>query len=264
MAWITIDGARVHYAIRPGGPRAMIFLHGGFGSSSELWSEALAALPADWTGYAIDNFLRSDPPPDGYNVTAFARRTAGFVRALGLDRPVLAGHSMGGVVCQTTAIDHPQVVGGLVLVCTGASMTNHQLGRDLLDELRAGNGSTEVMRAISANWFRGNPPQPFFEGYVSRAASAPLQAMIHVQASLIATDHRDRLSMIAVPTLIVFGAHDTGRTFDHAQTLRRGISGSELAIMSNSGHSPMVETPGDFNVALHTFLRSFASSRAYV
>jgi pimeloyl-ACP methyl ester carboxylesterase len=264
MPWITIDRANVHYTVRPGGSRAMIFLHGGFGSSSELWSEALAALPADWTGYAIDNFLRSDPPPDGYNVAAFARRTAGFVRALGLDRPVLAGHSMGGVVCQITAIDHPQAVGGLVLVCTGASMTNHQLARDLLDELRAGNGSTEVMRAISAHWFYGEPPQPFFDGYVVRAVSAPLSAMIDVQASLIATDQRDRLSRIAVPALVVFGAHDTGRTIEHAQMLVRGIRGSELATMTNSGHSPMVETPIDFNMALHAFLRNFASSRAYV
>lgn len=263
MPWIDIDDARVHYAVRPGGPRAMIFLHGGFGSSSELWSNAMAALPPEWTGYAIDNFLRSDPPPDGYNVAAFAKRTAGFVRALGLKRPVLAGHSMGGVVCQITAIDHPQAVGGLVLVCTGAAMTNHQLGRDLLDELRAGNGSAEVMRAISAHWFHGDPPQPFFDGYVARAASAPLQAMIDVQASLIAADLRDGLPRIAVPTLVIFGAHDTGRTFDHAQTLLRGIRGSELATMSESGHSPMVETPAAFNAALHAFLANFASSRVH-
>ena len=263
MPWIDIDGAAVHYAVRLGGPRTIIFLHGGFGSSSELWADALATLPADWAGYALDNFLRSDQPPDGYNVAAFAKRTAGFVRALGLDRPVLAGHSMGGVVCQLTAIEHPQAVGGLVLVCTGASMTNHQLARDLLDELRAGNGSAETIRAISAHWFHGDPPRPFFEGYVARAASAPLQAMIDVQKSLIATDLRDRLARIAIPALVVFGARDTGRTFDHAQTLLRGIRGSELATMTKSGHSPMVETPADFNAALHAFLRSFASSRVH-
>jgi pimeloyl-ACP methyl ester carboxylesterase len=251
----------VHYAVRPGGPQAAIFLHGGFGSSSELWADAMAALPAEWTGYAVDNFLRSDPPPDGYNVAAFARRVAGFVGALGLDRPVLVGHSMGGVVCQLATIEHPRAVGALVLTCTGAAMTNHQLARDLLAELCAGGGSAATIRAISAHWFHGKPPMPFFADYVARAASAPLQAMIDVQASLIATDLRDRLGSIAVPTLVVFGAHDRGRTFDHAQMLLAGIRGSTLATMPDSGHSPMVETPAAFNAALHAFLRQLASSR---
>ena len=182
MPWTTIDGADVHYAVRPGGNNTIVFLHGGFGSSSELWLTTIAGLPAEWTAYAIDNFLRSDAPPGGYNVDAFARRAAGFVRVLGLDRPVFVGHSMGGVVCQLMAIDYPQAVGGLVLTCTGASMTNHQLARNLLDDLRAGGGDPQSIRAISANWFR-DPPEPFFSQYVARACEAPLQAMIDVQAS---------------------------------------------------------------------------------
>lgn len=257
MPLIGIEGSRVHYAVRPGGPRAIVFLHGGFGSSSELWAGAMAALPPDCTAYAIDNFLRSDPPPDGYNVTAFARRAAGFAAALGLDRPVFVGHSMGGVVCQLVALNHPERVGGLVLTCTGAHMSDHRLGRELLAQLRAGAGDAHVMQAISRNWFR-EPPAAFFEEYVARAASAPWQAMIDVQASLIATDLRDRLQAIRVATLVVFGKYDTGRTIDHAETLARGIRGAELAVMNDSGHSPMIETPDDFNAALSGFLARLA------
>lgn len=262
MPWITVDGANVNYAVRSGGKNAIVFLHGGFGSSSELWSATMAALPREWTGYAIDNFLRSDAPPGGYNVDALAKRAAGFVKMLGLDHPVFAGHSMGGVVCQLTAIDYPQAVGGLVLTCTGASMTNHQLARDLLDDLSAGGGSSKSMRAISANWFR-EPPEPFFSQYVARACEAPLQAMIEVQASLIATSTCDRLARISVPTLVVFGAHDNGRTIDHARTLLNGIAGSTMVTMANSGHSPMVETPDDYNGALKAFLNTIAASRVH-
>jgi pimeloyl-ACP methyl ester carboxylesterase len=262
MPWITVDGANVNYAVRRGGNNAIVFLHGGFGSSSELWSATMEALPQEWTGYAIDNFLHSDAPPSGYNVDAFAKRAAGFVKALGLDHPVFAGHSMGGVVCQLTAIDYPQAVGGLVLTCTGASMTNHQLARDLLDDLRSGGGTSDSIRAISANWFR-EPPEPFFSQYVARAFRAPLHAMIDVQASLIAADTRDRLARISVPTLVVFGAYDTGRTIDHARTLLSGIAGSTMVTMADSGHSPMVETPDDYNRALRAFLNTIAVSRIH-
>jgi pimeloyl-ACP methyl ester carboxylesterase len=96
----------------------------------------------------------------------------------------------------------------------------------------------------------------FFEGYVQRAASAPLDAMVAVQASLIETDLRARLREIRVPALVVFGKHDSGRTIEHAQALLDGIADSRLATMHDSGHSPMIETPREFDAAFHAFLAS--------
>lgn len=256
MPFVDIDGAQVHYAARIGGRRAAVFLHGGFGSSSELWARTMSALPPDWSGYAIDNFLRSQAPPDGYSVPAFARRVGGFIAALGLDKPVLAGHSMGGVTIQLAALNFPERVGGLVLTCTGAAMPNHELGRRLLVDLRnAGSGPAlrETLRHISSAWFR-HPPAGFFDEYVDRAASAPLDAMIAVQESLLEQDLRPRLREIRVPTLIVHGAHDTGRTIEYAQTLAAAIAGSRMVVMEESGHSPMVETPEAYDTALHGFL----------
>jgi len=141
-------------------------------------------------------------------------------------------------------------------------MTNHDLARRLLAELRDSAGSPAAMRAISANWFRAEPPRAAFERYVANATRAPLAAMVAVQESLIAADLRDELHHIDVPTLVVFGAHDTGRTFDHARMLLDGIAGSTLAVMKDSGHTPMIETPGDFNAALHGFLAKLALSPA--
>jgi pimeloyl-ACP methyl ester carboxylesterase len=253
MPYIDIEGARVHYAERKGGPRSVVFLHGGFGSSSELWAGAMAALPAEYSAYAIDNFLRSDPPPGGYSVPQFARRAGLFIRKLGLDGAVLVGHSMGGVTVQLAAIEYPELVGGLVLVCTGPAMTNHQAARRWLEELRDGGHRPEVIRDISRNWFHRPVPE-FFEAYAQRAATAPLDAMIAVQASLIETDLRARLREIHCPTLVVWGKHDPGRTIEHANALLQGIRGSELAAIDESGHSPMVETPEAFNRSFHAFL----------
>ncbi|MET0541096.1 MAG: alpha/beta hydrolase [Variovorax sp.] len=251
MPTISLDGVPVHYAEHGSGDRAVVFMHGGFGSSSELWERTLQALPAGWRGFAIDNFLRSAAPPDGYSVQALARRVRGFADAMGLHKPVIGGHSMGGVVSQLAASNDPDRYGGVVLVCTGAVMTNHTLGRVLLQDLRD-NGHANL-RAISAHWFR-ELPEGFFEGYVARAETAPLDAMIEVQQSLLDTDCRPLLPKISAPTLVVFGAHDAGRTIDHANTLLAGIPNSRLAHMPDSGHTPMVETPAAFDAALHDFL----------
>jgi pimeloyl-ACP methyl ester carboxylesterase len=255
MSVIVIENALVDYDVREGGDQSIIFLHGGFGSSSELWTRTMAALPARYTGYALNNFIRSDPPRTGYNVAAFAHRAGEFIKQLGLVRPVLVGHSMGGVVCQLAALEYPGLVGGLVLVCTGASMRNHELGRRLLAEMKTGGNAEETIRSVSSHWFHRPPPPPgFFDEYVARASSASWQAIIDVQESLIAADVEDRLQEIRVPTLVVYGGHDTGRTIDHAETLLHGIAGSRLAAMTDSGHSPMLETPDAFDAEFHHFL----------
>ena len=258
MPFTTVDGVNVHFTSRPGRGLPVIFLHGGFGSSSELWRDTMARLPSEYRAFALDNFLRSDPPPGGYNVSAFADRVAGFIRELGVGRAVLVGHSMGGVVSQLTAIGYPDLVAGLVLVCTGASMANHQLGRDLLDELRTGGATPETIRSISGHWFH-TAPSAFFDEYVTLATEAPVDAMISVQESLIAADLRPRLGDIRAPSLVVWGAHDTGRTIEHATALLDGIPGSRLARMEASGHTPMVETPDHFDESFHAFLAFVAN-----
>ena len=258
MPYIDVENSRVHYLHKPGGPRPVVFLHGGFGSSAELWEGTMARLPAACSGYAIDNFLRSDAPPGGYNIAAFARRAGAFVQALGLPRAVFVGHSMGGVTCQLTALDYPEVVGALVLVCTGPTMPNPEVGRVLLDQLKAKGHEIGTLREISAEWFRV-PPAGFFEGYVQRAAQAPLGAMVAVQQSLIDIDLTARLPEITVPALVVHGQHDRGRTIEHARRLVAGITGSRLAVMAHSGHTPMIETPADFDAAFHAFLATPAT-----
>jgi 3-oxoadipate enol-lactonase len=136
-------------------------------------------------------------------------------------------------------------------------MTNHALGRALLAQLE--NDGIETMREISAHWFR-ELPQPFFDGYVERAKAAPLTAMIDIQSSLIETDMRPHLPSVNLPALVVWGAHDTGRTMEHAQRLLDGLSKSTLAAMPDSGHSPMLETPAVFDEAFHAFLKSIPES----
>jgi len=220
----------------------------------------MTALPAEYSAYAIDNFVRSDPPPGGYSVPQFAHRAGEFIARLQLDRPVLVGHSMGGVTIQLAALEFPERVGGLVLVCTGPSTTNHELAHRLLRELKESEGDRETIRRMSALWFR-TPPAGFFDQYVERATCASLRAMTEVQSSLVATDVRSRLPDIKVPALVVWGKHDAGRTYEHADAFLKGIPNSELAVMEESGHSPMIETPEAFDKAFHQFLHRVFSSR---
>jgi pimeloyl-ACP methyl ester carboxylesterase len=257
MPQIAIDGRIVDYQEHGTGNPPLVFVHGGFGSSSDLWRETIERLPPRHRSYAIDNFLRSEPPPSGYSVQSFATRLVGFIRALRLARPVVIGHSMGGVVCLLAMMQAPEEIGGGVLIGSGASTRNHIIAQRLLDDMRGGL-STEQIREISRLWF-AHAPEAFFERYVANAVQAPREAMVAVQESLIATDIEDRLTEIACPVLIVHGLLDTGRTLEHAEALQRGIRDCSLMLSETSGHSPMVDAPEEFDRAFHAFLRKVQS-----
>ncbi|MBE9640044.1 alpha/beta fold hydrolase [Salipiger mangrovisoli] len=251
----TVDGAKVVYDRTEQDGYPVIFVHGGFGSSSELWHLTMESLPNGFCGYAINNFLRSDAPPDGYTIESLAARVAHFAQALGLERPVIVGHSMGGVVCQQAAINFPEVIGGLVTVGSGPTMKNHNTGRDLLATMRKANGITEeLMREISAKWFYKEPPEGFFDAYVSRAMQAPMQAVIDIQASLLDTDLVDDLPKVAAPTLVLHPTEDSGRPMEHAELLMAGIPDARLHVFKDCGHSPMLESKLEFDTVFHAFL----------
>lgn len=260
MPNIRIDGCNVDFAAHGAGDFPLVFVHGGFGSSADLWRETIERLPAGFRSYAIDNFLRSDPPPDGYSVQSFANRLVGVIRALDLAGPVVIGHSMGGVVCQLAMLQAPGWIGGGVLIGSGASTRNNVLAARLLADMRRGLTHDQI-REISRYWFR-NAPEAFFERYVANAVQVPADAMTAVQESLVATNLEDRLGEIACPVLIMHGLLDTGRTLEHANVLRRGIRDSTLRVIESSGHSPMVDTPQEFDRAFHPFLLALRARRA--
>lgn len=103
MPFLTIDGVKLFYERSGSGP-AFIFLHGIFGSS-ELYREFLAALSASHTVYAVDLPMhgRSGRPAVPLRVEDIARLVAALARRLRLRRPLLIGHSAGGLIAAHAA-----------------------------------------------------------------------------------------------------------------------------------------------------------------
>ena len=102
------------------GDQAALAVH-GITASAAAWQPVARALPADWSLFAVDLRGRGHsaglPGPYGFD-----QHVADLVTAagqLGLDRPVLAGHSLGGYVALLAAIRHPDRFGGLLLVDGG-------------------------------------------------------------------------------------------------------------------------------------------------
>ena len=116
--FIDVDGTRLHYVDVGTGP-VIVLIHGLAGNMRNLTYDLLDLLKDEFRVVFVDR------PGSGYSrrtrgasarLPAQAATIAAFLTALKLDRPMLVGHSLGGALSLSIALDHPAQVGGLALV----------------------------------------------------------------------------------------------------------------------------------------------------
>jgi pimeloyl-ACP methyl ester carboxylesterase len=110
---------RTAYLYRPGQGRPMVLLH-GMGSSRKAFLPLLETFPVENPVYAMDlpGFGASQLPRRRQGLEDFVAAVVAFCEALSLQQPVLVGHSFGGMVAAETAINHPGLLAGVLLVAS--------------------------------------------------------------------------------------------------------------------------------------------------
>src|SRR5207253_4231638 len=111
---IEVDGLRIHYQRTGEGP-PLVLLHGFFGDS-RVWRWQLEALADEFTVVAWDapGCGRSSRPSQSFRLPQYADCLAGFIRALGLQRPAVIGNSFGGALSLELYRCHPTIPSALV------------------------------------------------------------------------------------------------------------------------------------------------------
>lgn len=116
---VEIDGNRIHYVDKGSGP-ALVLIHGLAGQMRNFARPLVDDLAKDHRVILIDrpgSGYSTRAPGASASLSAQAETVAHFIEALGLDRPVLVGHSLGGALALSVALNHPETLGGLALIC---------------------------------------------------------------------------------------------------------------------------------------------------
>ncbi|MDF1513090.1 MAG: alpha/beta hydrolase [Anaerolineae bacterium] len=114
--YVDTNGINIHYT-RTGGDKPTVVLCHGFSDHGLCWTPVARELEADYDVIMVDARChgKSDAPEKGNNSTAMADDLAGLIQRLGLDKPVVAGHSMGAGYTQNAAARYPHLMRAIVL-----------------------------------------------------------------------------------------------------------------------------------------------------
>jgi pimeloyl-ACP methyl ester carboxylesterase len=243
------DGAvPIHHETSGSGP--VVLLTHGFGASSHMFAKTVADLAADHTAVVWDQLGhgRSDSPSDpaAYSVAASLDAMLAILDAVGADRAVLLGHSLGGYLSLELAIAHPERTAGLVLVDTGPGYRSDR-GRAEWNAM-----AERYARDLDERGLDGLPGSDELAAGVHRSAAGLARSARGVLKQ--ADGHViDALPTVAVPTLVVVGERDDA-FLAGSRYMADKIPGATLAVIDGAGHAPPVSHPDAFNDTLRAFL----------
>ncbi|MGW0013577.1 alpha/beta fold hydrolase [Streptomyces tendae] len=175
------------------------------------------------------------------------------LRELGATGPVhLAGASFGGLTAQTYALEHPDEVASLTLICSSYKCANRVGEVNRLDVVLKEDFDRIAADGADAPDERR---RRHLEGVLLRSESMdPQTGLRYLDVFATEPDMLSRLPLIAVPTLVVQGRYDSVIPQKTAHLLRDGIAGCRYAEIDGAGHFPALTRPDEFNSVLTAFL----------
>jgi pimeloyl-ACP methyl ester carboxylesterase len=208
----------------------------------------------------LSSHLRDAPAPDlaaifrgdtssaSYTLSDMAGDTVGLLRSLALESAHLVGASMGGMIAQTVAIEHPQRVRSLTsIMSTTGDPAVGQSTREAMAALLTPPASTReeaIERTLSILRVIGSPGFELDEadvrwqtGLAFDRANDPVGVARQLAAIAASGDRTAALRSVSVPTLVLHGADDPLVDVSGGRATARAIPGAELVVFDGMGHN---------------------------
>jgi 3-oxoadipate enol-lactonase len=242
---------------------AVVFLH-GVGGSARIWTPQMTSFAAaGFQAVALDMLgYGARAPVDHMDFEMLAADIEAQIARHGLDRPVIVGHSMGGLLAQTLLRRGPRAYRAAVLSCTSPAFGDRsgefqkKFVADRLGPLDAGRTMTEMAPAMVASVSGPSPDPAGRQLAIETIASTPERSYRAAVHCLVDFDERANLARIEIPVLCLAGEHDRLAPPAMMERMAARIPGARYVCLPRVGHLPNVEAPPAFDAAVLDFLRA--------
>jgi pimeloyl-ACP methyl ester carboxylesterase len=241
------------FAVEVHGEGRAVILIPGLGCPGAVWDETVAHLGRGYQTHVLTlSGFAGRPRIDAPLAATVRRELTRYIRSKHLKRPIIIGHSMGGLIAYWIATYHPDLVGGLIVVDAGPALADTDA--DTAKQLRDSwvQASDEEFARQARVMFTGMTNDPKrLEPIIAAAVRSDRRAMGDAVYELVTTDLADRVEAIHAPTLIVL-ADGIFKQMITAQV--EPIPHHEVVVLPKTRHFVMLDDPAGFFRAVDAFL----------
>jgi pimeloyl-ACP methyl ester carboxylesterase len=226
----------------------VVFLH-GVTDSWRSFEPLFARLPPTIRALALTQrgHGRSSKPAGGYTYTHFSEDVRAFLDALHLPEAVIVGHSMGGMVAQRFAVDHPARVAGLVLLGTFRTLHGSTVVQEFWDSALSvldDPVDPAFVRNFQVSTLAREVPAALVTMAVEESLQVPARVWREAFRSFLETpDFSAELGRVRAPVLIAWGDCDSYAPAADQEALHAAVPGARLIVYTGGGHTFHWEDP---------------------
>ena len=249
-----------HHRIDGPADRPPLLLGGSLGTNLSMWEPQLPALAGFRRVIAFDQrgHGRSPAPPGPYSIDDLGGDVLALLDALAIERADYAGLSIGGMIGLWLAINAPERIGRLVIICSSAKVDGSGFRERAATVLAAGSPAI-VADAVLARWFT----EPFARRHpelIARMrgmiAATPAAGYAGCCEAIAAMDLRPGLPAIGAPTLVIGAGQDPSLpAAAHSAVIAAAIPGARYEVVEPAAHIASVEASETVNALILEHLR---------
>jgi 3-oxoadipate enol-lactonase len=254
------DAVKLHHALDGAVDGPELLLGGSLGTTLEMWEPQRAALEpiAQLVRFDARGHGRSPVPAGPYGIDDLGSDVLRLMDDLQLQRASYCGLSIGGMIGQWLAINAPERLDRLILICTGAFLPPADPWLERAAAVRSAGTTDAIADTVVGRWFT----KPFAEAHPGTVAQ--YRAMIAATdpdgyaaclAAIATMDLRAGLPSVRTPTLVLSGAQDSSIAPSHGRLIADAIPGSRYELLDPAAHLATVERADAVNELITEFLQ---------
>jgi 3-oxoadipate enol-lactonase len=257
----TSDGRFGYEAAGSAELPSLVFLH-GIGGAARAWRGQLdvfgdryRAIAWDMPGYG------GSAPLQSVSIPALAHALKDFLQQVGAVKPILIGHSIGGMIVQQLLVHDPIIAEYVVLAQTSPAFgrSDGDWQKEFLEArlgpLERGETMASLAPKLVADLIGDHADPAGIELACACMASVPEASYRAAMMSMLGFDLRKSLGQISVPALVIAGTKDKNAPAPMVKKMASFIPNATYVELEGVGHLVALEQPAEFNAVLGDFLR---------
>lgn len=232
--------------LNPTEQKTIIFIH-GLSDSLEFWNPLTTALSSsyrtlsyDLRGHGKSKFQSCKPV-----ITTYEKDLLLLLKNLNIKKAVFVGFSMGSLIASKIAIDHPNMVEGLILMSTYSKVYGNSLKPFLNFENKLKISYGDFFDAIIPYVLDEQTIKDNKEALKNlkkeKAKTASIEGLLIAVRTCQNFDDYDELKLINTPTVIFSGENDKLTTVDMQKVVKDNVNGAVMIILKNTMHNVLID-----------------------